>query len=111
MPVIKSSKWSSLARLAPHLHRYRLRIGIGFLCIVGTNAFFVATPWITKYAVDSLYQSITRQKLVYYAGIIIGIAILEGIFRFFARWLLIGVSRQIEYTLRNDLFRHLETLS
>ena len=111
MPLVTSSKWSSLARLTVHLRRYRLRIAIGFLCIAGTNAFFVATPWVTKYAVDSLYQSITRQKLAYYAAIIIAIAILEGIFRFFARWLLIGVSRQIEYTLRNDLFQHLEALS
>jgi len=36
---------------------------------------------------------------------------LQGVFRFLTRMLIIGVSRDIEYTLRNDLFRHLETLS
>src|SRR5581483_380632 len=35
----------------------------------------------------------------------------KAIFQFLIRWVLIGVSREIEFDLRNDLFRHLETLS
>ena len=35
----------------------------------------------------------------------------EGIFRYFMRWILIGLSRLIEYDLRNDLFAHLQRLS
>jgi ATP-binding cassette subfamily B protein len=62
------------------------------------------------YAVDRLKESITREKLVYYGLAIIGFAVCEGIFRFLMRRLIIGVSRDIEYAMRNDIFQHLETL-
>jgi ATP-binding cassette subfamily B protein len=35
------------------------------------------------------------------------VALATGFFRFWMRWILIGVSRDIEYDLRNDLFQHL----
>ena len=76
-----------------------------------TNALFVAAPWVIRYAVNSLSESVTRERLAYYAGIIIVLTLAEGFFRFWMRWLLIGVSRDIEYSLRNDLFAHLERLS
>ena len=39
------------------------------------------------------------------------IALAKGIFQYLTRWILIGVSREIEFDLRNDLFAHLERLS
>src|SRR5437867_423634 len=106
------SKWSVLARLMAHIRQHKRRLALGLLCIICTNVFLLATPWVTgKYAVDGLQESITRQKLLYYAGLIVGLTILHGVFRFFMRMLIIGVSRDIEYTLRNELFQHLESLS
>ena len=49
---------------------------MGFVCILLTNAFMLTAPWVTKYAVDSLTESVTRQKLAYYGILIIGLAIL-----------------------------------
>jgi ATP-binding cassette, subfamily B, multidrug efflux pump len=105
------SKWSVLARLKVHVERHRKRLGFGLFCLICSNALLLATPWVTgKYAVDGLRESITRQKLLYYAALVIGLTLLQGVFRFLTRMLIIGVSRDVEYTLRNDLFRHLETL-
>jgi ATP-binding cassette subfamily B protein len=42
---------------------------------------------------------------------LVGIACIKGVFQFLTRWIVIGVSRDIEFDLRNDLFQHLETLS
>jgi ATP-binding cassette subfamily B protein len=67
-------------------------------------------PRVLGFAVDSLQQSVTREKLAYWAALVVGLALCEGIFRFFMRRLIIGVSREIEYSMRNDVFRHLETL-
>ncbi len=39
------------------------------------------------------------------------VAVGKGIFQFLTRWIVIGISRDIEFDLRNDLFRHLESLS
>src|SRR5438552_16635575 len=108
--MLSSNKYRNLTRLKSYLFHHRGRIGAGFACVFLTNLFLLAMPRVMGYAVDSLNQSITREKLASYGALIIGLAICEGIFRFLMRRLIIGVSRDIEYSLRNDLFRHLETL-
>ena len=110
MAVFDSHKWRVLSRLKPHLFAHRWRIAAGFAAVLLTNTFLLVAPRVTGYAVDSLTESVTRQKLVYYGLAILGLALFEGVFRFLMRRLIIGVSRDIEYGLRNDLFRHLETL-
>ena len=82
----------------------------GLVCVVGTTSLYLATPWVLRYAVDSLSESITQEKLLYYAAWIVGLTIGQGIFRFLMRWLMIGVSRKIEYHLREDVFEQLEKL-
>ena len=108
--MLKLHKWQVLSRLRPLLWQHRGRLILGFACILLTNFFLLATPRIMGYAVDSLQESVTREKVTYYAAAIIGFAVCEGIFRFFMRRLIIGVSRDAEYSMRNDLFRHLEML-
>src|SRR6266850_3794089 len=111
MVFMNSEKWKVLARLTVYLREHRIRLAFGLISIVGSNVFLLATPWVTGYAVDALRESVTRQKLLYYAALIVGLTVFQGVFRFLTRMLIIGVSRDSEYTLRNDLFRHLETLS
>jgi len=111
MVFLNSEKWNVLARLTVHLRQNRFRLAFGLMSSVASNVFLLATPWVTGSAVDALRESVTRQKLLYYAALIVGLTLLQGVFRFLTRMLIIGVSRDIEYTLRNDLFRHLETLS
>src|SRR5437773_2014786 len=110
MAEVRSPKWKVLSRLAPYLKQHKFRIGLGFTCALLTNGLLVLNPWVIKYAIDSLYQSVTWEKLGYYAGILMLLTLGQGFFRFWTRWLLIGVSRDIEYYLRNDLFSHLERL-
>ena len=108
MPGIRSERWRFLSRLIPYLAQHKSRLAWGFVCILLTNTFLLATPLVVKYAVNDLYESVTREKFAFYALMIVVLAICEGIFRFAMRWLLIGVSRDIEYSLRNDLFKRLE---
>ncbi|HYK49982.1 MAG TPA: ABC transporter ATP-binding protein, partial [Terriglobales bacterium] len=42
---------------------------------------------------------------------LVAVAAIKSIFQFLTRWIVIGISREIEFDLRNDLFRHLESLS
>src|SRR5439155_9752919 len=110
MAAADAHQWSILNRLKSHLFRHRGRIAAGFLAVLLTNLFLLAAPRVTGYAVDSLRGPGARETLRYYALAIIGLALCEGAFRFSMRRLIIGVSRQIEYELRADLFQHLETL-
>ena len=83
---------------------------LGLGCVLMTTGFYLATPWVMKYAVDSLNETVTQDKLLFYAGLIVALTVLQGVFRFLMRWLMIGVSRRIEYHLREDVFEHLERL-
>ncbi|MCU1284725.1 MAG: transporter, ATPase subunit [Acidobacteriales bacterium] len=101
-----------LKPLAPYLWKYRLPLFFGGVCVVLTNGIWVLFARVLGHAVDDLNGSgISRQKLIYYSVAVLGIALAKGIFQFLTRWIMIGVSRDIEFDLRNDLFRHLESLS
>jgi ATP-binding cassette subfamily B protein len=59
--------------------------------------------------VDNLairYMKPAHHLYVFFLGIL-GFALFSALFRFYQRWVLIGISRKIEYDLRNDLFEHL----
>jgi ATP-binding cassette subfamily B multidrug efflux pump len=109
VPVGKHRK--NLWPLVAYVNRYRRRIILGFLCVVATNAVAMAFPWVLGAAIDDLTRMLTHEKLIRYSLILIGISLVQAIFRFAMRWVLIGVSRDIEYDMRNDLFSHLLKLS
>ena len=101
----------SLFYLLPYLARHRLDMSIGFLMVVLTVVTGMFGPWVLKHVVDDLETSVVAEKLPIYAAMIVGIAVVEGFFRFWMRKILIGVSRRIEYELRNDFFAHLQRMS
>lgn len=98
------------ARLLPYLARYRVRLALGVACVVITNLVALAQPQVLRFAVDDLYRGVTAQKLGRYALILFGISLAAGVFRFWMRQAVIGVSRTVEFDLRNDLFAHLQRL-
>ena len=100
-----------LRRLLPYLKRHRGPLLVGLLCLLVRTVFSVASPWVLRYAVDDLTLGVTRDKLLAYAGILVGVVTAEGFFLYQMRMILIGVSREIEYELRGDLFAHLTRLS
>jgi ATP-binding cassette subfamily B multidrug efflux pump len=110
MAGVDTHKWRVLKGLRGYLYPHRGRIAAGFICVILTNLFLLSMPRVMGYAIDSLKESVTREKLALYAGLIVGLAACEGVFRFLMRRLIIGVSRDVEYSMRNDLFRHLEAL-
>jgi ATP-binding cassette, subfamily B, multidrug efflux pump len=101
----------SLRPLFPYMKKYRGSFAVGGLCVLLLNGIWVLLPQIIRRAVDDLQHTVTREKLMTYALLILAVAISKGIFQFLTRWIVIGISREIEFDLRNDLFQHLETLS
>lgn len=83
----------------------------GMVALVLTKAAAVLTPQVLQRTVDDLTVEVTSEKLLFYAGLIVAIAVTEGFFRFWMRRLLIGVSRRVEYDLRGDFFEHLQKMS
>lgn len=100
-----------LRRLLPALSRHRRAIVLGLLALLATTALSVAGPWVLRHAIDDLTVAVTRGKLWLYAGAILGLVVAEGFFRYRMRMVLIGMSREIEYELRNEVFHHLTLLA
>jgi ATP-binding cassette subfamily B protein len=101
----------NLRPLVPYLKRHRGGLLWGGLCVLCNNGVWILFPQVLRRAVNDLHSGVTRQKLLTYALLVIAIALIKGIFQFLTRWVVIGISRDIEFDLRNDLFKHLEHLS
>jgi ATP-binding cassette, subfamily B, multidrug efflux pump len=101
----------SLRPLFPYLKKYRMSYFLGGIYVLLNNGIWVLFPLIIERAIDDLKHGVTEHKLMVYAGLLLAVAGVKGIFQFLTRWLLIGISREIEFDLRNDLFQHLESLS
>jgi ATP-binding cassette subfamily B protein len=101
----------SLRPLVPYLKRYRKGLLWGGLCVLLTNGIAVQFPQVLRYATNDLHLGVTSHKLWKYALTIVAVFVVKGIFQFLTRWIVIGISRDIEFDLRNDLFAHLERLS
>ncbi len=101
----------SLRPLVPYLKRYRSGLFWGGLCVLFNNGVWILFPQVIRRAINDLNSGVTRQKLLIYCLMILGIASIKGTFQFLTRWIVIGISRDIEFDLRNDLFAHLESLS
>jgi ATP-binding cassette subfamily B protein len=101
----------NLRPLLPYFKKYRWGFALGGLCVLLNNGIWILFPLVIRGAFDALNQGITRQKLITYALLILAVAGAKGIFQFLTRWIVIGISRNVEFDMRNDLFRHLEKLS
>ena len=101
-----------LRPLAPYLRKYWRGLAWGSVCVLLLNGIWVQFPQVIKLGVDYLNQGGRDPlRLARFAALLVGIAVSKGIFQFLTRWIVIGISREIEFDLRNDLFKHLESLS
>jgi ATP-binding cassette, subfamily B, multidrug efflux pump len=101
----------SLRPLLPYLKRYRWGYVAGTVCVLVSNGAWVLFPQVVERAIDSLKAGLTRHALGMFAWELLAVFAVRAVFMFLTRWILIGISRDIEFDLRNDLFARLETLS
>jgi ATP-binding cassette subfamily B multidrug efflux pump len=99
-----------LRALWPYLlhHPWKLFTGItSVLLSVGVGLF---APLVVGEAIDALHQSVTSGRLLNYALLLIAVTAVQGVFSFAQRRILVALSRDIEFDLRNAYFQHLERL-
>jgi ATP-binding cassette subfamily B protein len=98
-----------LAPLFAYMRRYRWGYVWGSLSCIATNVAAVQFPWVLGMTIDRLQKNMADHKAILgFAGLLVGISLTKGIFLYAQRWILIGISREIEFDIRNDLFRNLE---
>src|ERR1017187_950868 len=103
--------WSVFKTAGPHLWRYRRGLALGMGSLVLKDVVSASLPLVIRAGVDSLTSGFKIQIVFQFAAILVGLSLLKGIFQYWMRVILIGISRDVEYDLRNQLFSHLVTLS
>ena len=101
---------TSLRRILPYYHPYRWQVASGLVLVVVSAAFASVVPWFLRRAVDAIRNGAPLRTIWILAGIMVTLSIVGGAGRYWMRELLNGVSRWIEFDLRNDLFARLESL-
>lgn len=86
-------------------------MALGGLCLVLKDIAQAIQPLMIRGAVDAFKATNSAAVFVRFAAYLVGLALLKGVFQYWMRVIIIGISRDIEYDLRNDLFRHLVSLS
>ncbi len=103
-------QFSQLRPLFPYMKRYWKGFVAGTVAVFCNNGIWILTPLIIKRIIDDLNHGVTHGKLLTWCCLLVAVAAGKGIFQFLTRWIVIGISREIEFDLRNDIFRHLEAL-
>jgi ATP-binding cassette subfamily B protein len=101
---------SPSSRLLGYVARYRRSFLLGLACVVAASAFTLIGPWVLKYAIDDLTAGVTAAKVRFYGAALLVVAAIGGLFRFLMRRIIVGISRDLEYDLRNDFFAALQRL-
>jgi ATP-binding cassette, subfamily B, multidrug efflux pump len=126
--VKKPSGWDQLKALLPYVKRYKAMTGLGLLtlalmglvgalpqliigaitdCLKGSPqalATLTGSARAILAPLFSFYAPMSKHALELYCIILVVVMAVKGFFSFWTRWILIGVSREIEFDLRNDLF-------
>ena len=96
-----------LRKFARYFRPYKVSLASGILCILAGVLFNLWIPLIVGHAVDANWDRITWSKLTISALKVLGASLVSGTFLFLQRRILIGMSRHVEYDLRQDFYAHL----
>lgn len=112
----------SLSTLNKYFIKYKWRLILGTLFVVISNAFAIFPAEVFRKGIDEVAAALEKQKLTgefndalyttlfQYGLIILGSALLKGLFLFFMRQTIIVMSRLIEFDMKNEIYSHYQQL-
>ena len=103
--------FEKLKPLMPYLKRYRAQLAQGAVAVLLYNLSKVVVPLLIGRAVDDVAHGGTEHIVLRNSLLLLVIAAVAAVCLYATRWIIIGASREIEFDLRNDLFRNLERQS
>lgn len=95
----------------PYLWRYRRGIALGMGALLVNDLLKAVLPLAIRSGIDSLMKGFRLSLVFEFAALVVLISLVKSVFQYWMRVILIGISRDIEFDLRNDLFSHLVRLS
>ncbi len=101
---------SHLAFLLPYFRRHLRQLLAGVASILLAVAIGLLTPLLVGWAVDALRSHLSVRLLVLYSALVVGTAVVRGLFTYLQRMILVTMSRDVELELRDVYFAHLQRL-
>jgi ATP-binding cassette subfamily B multidrug efflux pump len=98
---------NDLRKLLHYFRPYKISLITGIACIMAYVVFNVSVPLIVGNVIDANWKEITWGYLTIAALKVMGLSFVSGVFLFLQRRILIGMSRHVEYDLRNDFYARL----
>ena len=120
----------SLFVLNKYFWKYRLELGAGLVFVLLSNWFRIQQPQLVRQALDAVVAQLKTldargalhtglsaaevqtlgSSLSYFGLLVLGCALLMGVFMYFMRQMIIVMSRRIEFDQREELFAHFTQL-
>ncbi len=107
---IRRPGMQKLRPLLPYYRPYRRQLATGISCVLISALINLLAPIAIGMAIDSLRTGISYRGLLAYGAVVVGVSLVQGIFRYFQRMILVAMSRSIEFDLLNDFYAHLQRL-
>ncbi len=102
--------FGNLSHLKKYFVRYKTKLVLGIIFILGSNLANVYIPINVKQGIDSLGRQADYHVIVNLVILLLAAGIISNVFRFFIRQTIIVVSREIEFDLRQDFWAHIQKL-
>ena len=99
---------NDLRKFARYFRPYKKSLVLGVLCILASVVVGLLVPLYVGRAVDDLRAEPTWEKITRYSLFILAASAVSGLFLYWQRRILIGMSRHVEYDLRQDFYAHLQ---
>lgn len=99
---------NQLAYLWPYLRPHRRKLVLGVLSIMTSVLLSMTGPLLLGWSVDAIRRGVPQSTLLKYGGMLLGFTVLTGIFSYIQRMILVKMSRDVEFDLRNAFFAHME---
>lgn len=117
-----------LLYLNKYLIKYKWHLMLGLVFVIISNYFQILPAQMVRYSIDLVvdnirvyrsfqhtevqknFMGVFGKSILIYAGLILLMALLRGVFLYFVRQTLIVMSRLVEYDLKNEIFEHYQTL-
>lgn len=98
----------NLAYVWPYLRPHRRKLILGTLCIMASVLMSMTGPLLLGWSIDAIRRGAPQSELLRYAGLLLFFTVITGIFSYIQRMILVKMSREVEFDMRNDFFAHLE---
>jgi ATP-binding cassette subfamily B multidrug efflux pump len=99
-----------LRTLLPFLRPYRGTFAAGLAMVLISNWFAIRAPGYLERGIDALRAGGSFGSVSHYALLLVGVALISGVARYFMRDILNSVSRRVENDLRNVLYDHVQRM-